>query len=254
MQRISTVLAALLAAATTMAASQASAGERYRDLPPVQVAPGLQRAWLLQLAAPSGVVLDAARPQTPYRAGPAPAARSAPPSTGRAAYAYAAPAARPAARAAPALDPVYLPQVVAYDGKEAPGTIVIDSGARFLYLVGRGGKARRYGVGVGKPGFGWSGTHRISRKAEWPGWTPPAEMIARERRKGRELPGHMDGGMANPLGARALYLGSTLYRIHGTNAPWTIGQFVSSGCIRMRNQDVMDLYDRVAVGTKVVVL
>ena len=113
--------------------------------------------------------------------------------------------------------------------------------------------ARRYGVGVGKPGFGWSGTHHVSRKAEWPGWTPPKEMIAREAAKGHYLPVHMEGGPNNPLGARALYLGSTLYRIHGTNAPWTIGHNVSSGCIRMRNEDVLDLYDRVHVGTRVVV-
>ncbi|MEH6720224.1 MAG: L,D-transpeptidase [Aurantimonas endophytica] len=151
------------------------------------------------------------------------------------------------------IDPVYLPQDVAYHGKEAPGTIVVDTGSKFLYHVGKGGTARRYGVGVGKPGFAWKGRHPITRKAEWPGWTPPKEMIARERRNGRILPAHMKGGEANPLGARALYLGSTLYRIHGTNQPWTIGQSVSSGCIRMRNQDVMELYERVGVGTKVVV-
>ena len=115
------------------------------------------------------------------------------------------------------------------------------------------GKARRYGVGVGKAGFEWSGTERITQKKEWPSWTPPKEMIERERLKGRELPAHMEGGPANPLGARALYLGSTLYRIHGTNQPWTIGQAVSSGCIRMRNEDVMDLYERVERGAKVIV-
>lgn len=114
--------------------------------------------------------------------------------------------------------------------------------------------ARRYGVGVGKDGFGWTGSHKITNKREWPDWRPPAEMIAREREQGRELPVHMVGGPLNPLGARALYLGSTLYRIHGTNAPWTIGQSVSSGCIRMRNEDVIDLYDRVKVGTNVVVI
>ncbi|UIJ71282.1 L,D-transpeptidase [Aurantimonas sp. HBX-1] len=151
------------------------------------------------------------------------------------------------------LDPVYLPQDVAYQGKETPGTIVVDTGSKFLYHVGKNGTARRYGVGVGKPGFAWKGRHPITRKAEWPSWTPPKEMIVRERRNGRILPAHMKGGEANPLGARALYLGSTLYRIHGTNQPWTIGQSVSSGCIRMRNQDVMELYERVNVGTKVVV-
>jgi lipoprotein-anchoring transpeptidase ErfK/SrfK len=152
------------------------------------------------------------------------------------------------------LDPKFLPQQVAYDGPEKPGTIVIDSGEKFLYFVLPGGKARRYGVGVGKEGFGWSGTENITRKSEWPEWRPPAEMIVREREKGRTLPVMMDGGLANPLGARALYLGHTLYRIHGTNAPWTIGTNVSSGCIRMRNEDVIDLYGRVGVGAKVVVI
>jgi lipoprotein-anchoring transpeptidase ErfK/SrfK len=130
---------------------------------------------------------------------------------------------------------------------------MIDTNSRFLYLVTGNGKARRYGVGVGKEGFEWSGTERVSRKAEWPSWRPPAEMIAREREKGRELPAFMEGGPANPLGARAIYLGDTLYRIHGTNQPWTIGQAVSSGCIRMRNEDVMDLYERVKNGAKVIV-
>ncbi|HEY4193646.1 MAG TPA: L,D-transpeptidase, partial [Mesorhizobium sp.] len=124
----------------------------------------------------------------------------------------------------------------------------------FLYLVQKDGKARRYGVGTGKPGFEWAGTHKITQKREWPDWRPPAEMIAREAARGRSLPAHMEGGIENPLGARAMYLGSTLYRIHGTNQPWTIGGSVSSGCIRMRNQDVVDLYERVPVGTSVVVM
>lgn len=151
------------------------------------------------------------------------------------------------------LDTKWLPQTVAYDGPEKPGTIIIDTPSHFLYYVENGGKARRFGVGVGKDGFRWSGTERISRKAEWPDWTPPAQMIEREGKKGHYLPAHMEGGPANPLGARALYLGATLYRIHGTNAPWTIGKNVSSGCIRMRNEDVMELYEMVKVGTKVVV-
>lgn len=150
--------------------------------------------------------------------------------------------------------PQFLPTVVDYPTQHAPGTIVIDTAQRYLFLVERDGRARRYGVGVGKLGFSWSGTERITRKAEWPDWRPPAAMIARERAKGRHLPNFMPGGPANPLGARALYLGSTLYRIHGSNQPWTIGHAVSSGCIRMRNQDVTDLYTRVGVGTKVVVL
>ena len=151
-------------------------------------------------------------------------------------------------------DPMYLPQMVDYDTKEKAGTIVIDTNNRFLYLVAGGGKARRYGVGVGKPGFEWAGSHKITRKAEWPSWNPPKEMISREAAKGHYLPASMEGGPENPLGARAMYLGSTLYRIHGTNAPWTIGYAVSSGCIRMRNQDVTDLYERVDVGTRVIVI
>ena len=152
------------------------------------------------------------------------------------------------------VDPQFWRQEVPYITTERPGTIVVDTPNRFLYLVTGNGKARRYGVGVGKPGFEWAGTHRVTRKAEWPGWTPPREMIAREAAKGHYLPAHMEGGPENPLGSRALYLGSTLYRIHGTNAPWTIGYGVSSGCIRMRNEDVVDLYERVPVGTKVIVI
>ena len=109
-------------------------------------------------------------------------------------------------------------------------------------------------MGVGRPGFEWAGVHKITRKAEWPDWTPPLEMIDREEARGRIIPAHMEGGPDNPLGARAMYLGSSLYRIHGSNEPWTIGQAVSSGCIRMRNEDVVDLYDRVHVGTRVVVI
>jgi lipoprotein-anchoring transpeptidase ErfK/SrfK len=150
-------------------------------------------------------------------------------------------------------NPQFLPQEVEYQTKQKPGTLVIDTNNRFLYLVKEGGMALRYGVGVGKPGFEWAGVHRITKKAEWPGWTPPPEMIAREAAKGHILPAHMEGGLDNPLGSRALYLGNTAYRIHGTNAPWSIGYAVSSGCIRMRNQDVEDLYERVPVGTKVIV-
>lgn len=151
------------------------------------------------------------------------------------------------------LDTKWLPQSVAYDGPEKPGTIIIDTPTHHLYFIEGDGTARRYGVGVGKDGFRWSGTERIARKAEWPGWTPPSQMIEREAAKGHYLPAHMEGGPANPLGARALYLGSTLYRIHGTNAPWTIGKNVSSGCIRMRNEDVTELYEKVKVGAKVIV-
>jgi lipoprotein-anchoring transpeptidase ErfK/SrfK len=148
------------------------------------------------------------------------------------------------------IDPQFLPHVVAYDGDEQPGTIVIDTPNHFLYLVQADGKAMRYGIGVGRPGFTWSGVHRISAKKEWPDWVPPKEMLKRQP----YLPHFMEGGPNNPLGARALYIGSTLYRIHGSNEPWTIGKNVSSGCIRMRNVDVIDLYGRVKVGAKVVVL
>ena len=152
------------------------------------------------------------------------------------------------------MDPRFLPQTVDYDGPQKPGSIVVDTAQKFLYLVESGGKARRYGIAVGKEGFQWDGLLKVSKKAQWPDWRPPPEMIAREKKKGRVLPAVMDGGPANPLGARALYLGDTLYRIHGTNAPWTIGHNVSSGCIRMRNEDVVDLYERVKVGTTVHVI
>ena len=141
-------------------------------------------------------------------------------------------------------------QVVAMDTQEAPGTIIIDTPHTYLYYVLGQGRAIRYGVGVGREGFTWAGVQSISRKAEWPDWLPPSEMIARQP----YLPRFMAGGPGNPLGARAMYLGSTTYRIHGTNDPSTIGKFVSSGCIRLTNEDVEDLFSRVNVGTKVVVL
>jgi lipoprotein-anchoring transpeptidase ErfK/SrfK len=140
--------------------------------------------------------------------------------------------------------------VVSYATSEAPGTVIIDTGNTALYYVLGQNRAVRYGVGVGREGFTWSGVQTISRKAEWPDWHPPAEMIARQP----YLPRFMAGGPGNPLGARAMYLGGTVYRIHGTNDPSTIGKFVSSGCIRLTNEDVSDLFSRVNVGTKVVVL
>ena len=147
-------------------------------------------------------------------------------------------------------DPKFEKQLVDYHGKESAGTIVVDTPNKFLFLVQGGGKALRYGIGVGRPGFTWSGVKTISAKKEWPDWTPPPEMLARRP----DLPRHMEGGPENPLGARAMYLGSSLYRIHGSNEPWTIGTNVSSGCIRMRNEDVIDLYGRVNVGARVIVL
>jgi lipoprotein-anchoring transpeptidase ErfK/SrfK len=147
------------------------------------------------------------------------------------------------------LEPEFQRQMVLYRTTEAPGTIIVQTSERHLYLVQGNGRALRYGIGVGRDGFQWQGLQKISRKAEWPDWTPPPEMIERQP----YLPRFMAGGPGNPLGARALYLGATVYRIHGTNRPDTIGTAVSSGCFRLVNSDVADLYDRVPVGTKVVI-
>ncbi len=242
MKRILIFGASLLIA---LSAQPASANDRYRERPPVVVSPDLSAPWILQLGRKPGTL---ARRNDHIGVQVQPSRRH--PDAIRTA-AIRAPAKR---RIMPQIDPIYLPQQVAYDGGHKPGTIIIDTRANFLYLVENGGQARRYGVGTGKPGFEWAGTHRVSRKAEWPDWRPPSQMIARERAKGRLLPAYMPGGPENPMGARALYLGSTLYRIHGTNQPWTIGGAVSSGCIRMRNEDVVDLYERVPVGAKVVVM
>lgn len=140
-------------------------------------------------------------------------------------------------------------QVVDYETNQKPGTIVIETGERRLYLVLEDGKAMKYGIGVGRDGFTWSGAHRVTRKAEWPTWTPPPAM----RKRVPDLPAFMPGGPDNPMGARALYIGSTLYRVHGTSEPWSIGQAVSSGCIRLTNDDIIDLYERVEVGARIVV-
>jgi lipoprotein-anchoring transpeptidase ErfK/SrfK len=144
-------------------------------------------------------------------------------------------------------------KTVSYNAKVPAGTIVIETGERRLYYTLGNGKAIKFAVGVGREGFEWSGANRISRKAEWPGWTPPAEMRAREAKKGRILPVYQAGGPNNPLGARAMYIGGSIYRIHGTNQPWTLGLAMSSGCIRMSNNDVKFLYDKVGIGTKVIV-
>ncbi len=149
--------------------------------------------------------------------------------------------------------PELMRQQVAYSGRERPGTIVVDIDARFLYLVEEGGKAMRYGIGVGRNGFSWRGAARVGRKGVWPGWGPTDNML----RINPDLPTYMEGGVDNPLGARALYLyqgnRDTLFRIHGTNEPWSIGEAVSSGCVRMLNEDILDLHDRVPVGTTVIV-
>lgn len=245
----------LTACVAALSTTPVIAGDRYATPPPLILSPDLASPWVLQLKVrqplrgsvqPQGQRQAATR--APWQA-PQQRQRQARPSDPFAQVA-AVQVQKPKAKT---LDPMYLPQRVAYNGSEAPGTIVISTSDRFLYLVEDGGEAMRYGVGVGKQGFSWSGTERISQKKEWPSWTPPAEMIAREKKKGRILPAHLKGGPDNPLGARALYLGSTLYRIHGTNQPWTIGGAVSSGCIRMRNEDVTELYTRVKVGTKVIV-
>lgn len=147
------------------------------------------------------------------------------------------------------LDPIYRHQPVYFRTTEAPGTIIISTNDRFLYLVEGNNRAMRYGIGVGRDGFTWQGRVSVVRKAEWPDWTPPAEMIQRQP----YLPRFMAGGPGNPMGARALYLGGTVYRIHGTNQPQTIGYAVSSGCFRLTNTEIVDLYGRVPVGTKVIV-
>jgi lipoprotein-anchoring transpeptidase ErfK/SrfK len=155
------------------------------------------------------------------------------------------------------IDPKFYRQEADYPTTERPGTVIVDPGHHFLYYVEGGGKATRYGVGVGRQGFAWNGVAAVRRKAEWPTWTPPEEMTKRDREAAKYANG-MPGGLANPLGARALYLyegdRDTLYRIHGTIEPWSIGQSMSSGCIRLLNQDIIHLYDRVPLGTKVVVL
>ena len=147
------------------------------------------------------------------------------------------------------LEPQFKRQLVSYRTAEAPGTIIVHTSERFLYVIQPNGRAIRYGIGVGRDGFQWQGLLKITRKQEWPDWTPPPEMIERQP----YLPRFMAGGPGNPMGARALYLGNTVYRIHGTNQPQTIGTAVSSGCFRLANPEIMDLYERIAVGTKVIV-
>jgi lipoprotein-anchoring transpeptidase ErfK/SrfK len=220
--------------------------------------PVIDAQWEVQLASRANPVgstpvnPNAAQPTGIFRALFGPRQPSATP---RAAPQAPAAAQAPAPRVHPRqMDRAFLPATVDYPTSERPGTIVIDTRQHFLYRVLEGGRAERYGVGVGRQGFGWSGRVRVGRKAEWPTWTPPAEM----RKRQPYLPASMPGGPNNPLGARAMYLydggRDTLYRIHGSNEPWTIGHNVSSGCIRMRNEDVMELYRSVTVGTPVVVL
>lgn len=265
------IKSAALVAALSILPFEAIAGQRYATPPPVTLSPDLSAAWTLQIK-PSKALRSSkwkakrsrsrARKQV-YQA-LKPLSRNQSRVSGQytnrtgviTASAYRNQNSRTVLRKSisPEFNNELLPTIVYYDGDASPGTVIVNTIERRLYLVLPGGKARRYAVGVGKPGFEWAGTHKVSRKAEWPSWRPPAEMIARERRKGRELPTFMAGGVDNPLGARALYLGSSIYRIHGTNQAWSIGKAVSSGCIRMRNEDVMDLYDRVPVGARVKVI
>lgn len=257
--------------ALAMVAAGASAGHaqsRYTPPPAVVLSQDLASPWILQLsnkpARPGQYTVRVAPPvmpstrrntvsaYTPLQADPV---RRANPQAQ--AVSMQRPAADPAGnpkKRTQEFDPELEMQIVDYPSEARPGSIIVDTGARRLYLIEGDGKARRYGIGVGREGFEWSGSHNITRKAEWPSWTPPQEMIAREAARGKFLPARMEGGPENPLGARALYIGDTLYRIHGTNQPWTIGKAVSSGCIRMRNEDVIDLFERVKVGAKVTVI
>lgn len=248
--RNTSVLAAALALglaglALGLAAPAQASSRGGASAPPLLLSPDLTEPWVLQLR-PERRSL---RPQVTQRPLLQPARPAPEPVVYGVTPRLAAPG-KPQRPVTRQVDPRFLPTTVAWNGSEKPGTIVIDTNARYLYLVEKNGFARRYGVGVGRPGFEWAGTHKVTRKAEWPDWRPPAEM----RRRQPDLPAFMPGGPKNPLGARALYLGSTLYRIHGSNEPWTIGQAVSSGCIRMRNEDVIDLYDRVPVGASVRVI
>ena len=243
-------LAASLLASTAMVSLLASPAMAQYSTPPMVVVAQPQR---MQASMGGGFIefLFGDTGRQPQYAPPQQNYYGAQPPDTRPLYANTGPIIdRPPEQADYPIDPIYLRQEVIYHGPEAPGTIVIDTPQKFLYLVQPDGRALRYGIGVGRPGFTWSGEHAVTSKKEWPDWTPPKEMLERQP----YLPKFMAGGPNNPLGARAMYLGSTLYRIHGSNDPWTIGQNVSSGCIRMRNADVIDLYSRVKVGAKVLVL
>jgi len=216
-------------------------GEREAEAPPPQFAPPSE---------PAGHQIDANTPRPPGSIGTSPSATQQPQPVPPAATAALPPEDQPEEGPPQELPANLQKQLVDFQTKEPAGTIIIDTPHTYLYLVLGQGKAMRYGIGVGREGFTWSGSERISRMKEWPDWFPPTEMIERQP----YLPRMMAGGPGNPLGARALYLGNTLYRIHGTNQPSTIGSFVSSGCIRLLNKDIEDLYSRVQIGTRVVVL
>ncbi|MGI9355186.1 MAG: L,D-transpeptidase [Rhizobiaceae bacterium] len=250
---------AALCGTFALVAHFAEAGQRYSTPPPVTLSPDLTSTWTLQIKPKRRVATrrDRQRAQRPAGLNRLRATSNRSVRIRRRKDVRVASVPRKVKRAVKAqyqFPPDLLPATVRWNGSEKPGTLIVNTIERRLYLITAHGKARRYAVGVGKPGFEWAGNHRVSRKAEWPDWRPPAEMIARERKKGRNLRAFYPGGVENPLGARALYLGSSIYRIHGTNQDWSIGKAVSSGCIRMRNQDVMDLYERVPVGAKVRVI
>jgi lipoprotein-anchoring transpeptidase ErfK/SrfK len=252
-----TQIISLTIATMALFVSPATAGDRYLPKPPVVLSPDLASPWVMQIRGSQSQQRNVQQGYVQQRQiqPRATTTRSYQPKVQKRKVRQASLQPKKSKKsAAPQLDSQFLPQVVSYQSSDKPGTIIIDTQGRHLYLVLGNGEARRYGVGVGKAGFDWTGVEKITQKKEWPSWRPPSEMIAREKKKGRILPKYMEGGPANPLGARALYLGSTLYRIHGTNQPWTIGQAVSSGCIRMRNQDVVDLYERAKVGAKVRVI
>jgi lipoprotein-anchoring transpeptidase ErfK/SrfK len=242
------VAAGLAVCGATRAGAQSTGGQ-YAPPPAGSLSADLSGSRIPDFNSAAGAATSGVRVGSSQRNGPAATVQSVPQFAML--HAPAAAVLRPEPEVP--IDPKYLPQTVDYQTEQPAGTIVIDTESRFLYLVEADGKARRYGVGVGKPGFEWAGTHKITRKAEWPEWRPPQEMIEREAKVGHYLPEYVDGGPHNPLGARALYLGSSLYRVHGTNQPWTIGKAVSSGCIRMRNEDVIELYDLVKVGGRVIV-
>ncbi len=247
----------------SLSAPSVTAGKRYATPPPLIISPDLSRPLMLQLRGSPSIVPRAAhkrilrekrvRKRRDYRVRTT-SLRHKRRSAARRSGVVVRKKQTRRKTASRAFSPALLPTMVDYSGPHRPGTVIVNTPERRLYLVMANGKARRYGIGVGKPGFEWAGTHKVTRKAEWPSWRPPSEMIAREKAKGRIIPPFMAGGPDNPLGSRAMYLGSTLYRIHGSNQPWSIGKAVSSGCIRMRNQDAVDLYERVKIGTKVVVL
>ncbi|MEP1209130.1 MAG: L,D-transpeptidase [Rhizobiaceae bacterium] len=251
MKQLSKILALMVALSTFPIA--ADAGQRYGKQPKLMLSPDLASPWMLQFKPKNIRKHRRFFHRNKRRVQAVPQASTSQKRSGITTASIQRQA-KLRGSVETGFKPDLLPTIVNYDGAAAPGTIIVNTIERRLYLVQSGGKARRYAVGVGKPGFEWAGTHKVSRKAEWPDWRPPAEMIRRERKKGRELPAFMAGGVNNPLGARALYLGSSIYRIHGTNQAWSIGKAVSSGCIRMRNEDVMDLYDRVPVGARVKVI